>query len=67
MRNIVRTVRSGAGFGFNQLGPSGARGAAVAYAEDREKVFRDGSDSSEAERRRKPQDAGSTPVRFPTG
>ena len=37
MRSIARTVHSGAG----SQGPSGARGAAVAHAGDREKVFRE--------------------------
>ena len=37
MRNIARTVHSGMG----SQGPSGARGAAVAYAEAWEKVFLD--------------------------
>ncbi|GAB3359692.1 hypothetical protein GCM10027430_32200 [Lysobacter tyrosinilyticus] len=63
MRNIVRTVHSGTG----SQRPSGARGIAVAYAGDREKVFRDGDGSSEAERRREPEAAGSSPVRFTTG
>ena len=35
MRNIARTVHSGMG----SQGPSGARGAAVAYAGDRETVL----------------------------
>jgi hypothetical protein len=44
--------------------PSGARGLAVAYAEAREKVFREDG-SSEAEQRRKPLATGSNPVRPP--
>lgn len=65
MRNIDRAILSGAGSRLRKLCPPGARGVAVAYAEDREKVFRERTVAQRGEQRRKPLVAGSNPVRPP--
>ena len=54
------TVHSGTGSRV----PSGARGVAVAYAEDRTRVFRE-NESSEVEQTVRRPVAGSNPVRSP--